>query len=159
MKSNHISYRKVLFVCLANASRSVIAECLFNSHIERTCLKRKGIIARSAGIDKQWSGKPIAKETQLVLSELGVYTDGRFCQHINQELVDWAELILTMETKHNEYLEKHFPLQMGKVFLLGQFLGEGYDIPDPYQLGIEAYRTCVDYLLRMVRLLFEQIRP
>lgn len=71
-------------------------------------------------------------------------------QQFNMELADWADLILTMESRHIEELEVMAPKAADKMHtLLGWIQGiEGFvgdescDITDPYKEPIEEYRNC-----------------
>lgn len=84
----------MLFICTGNSERSPAAEKYFRDW--------KGIWeTRSAGIDPVYGGTALS-----------------------QELVDWADLIVCMEEKHQEFLRAYFNCPMGKV--------EVADIADQY---------------------------
>jgi predicted protein tyrosine phosphatase len=86
--------RKVLFVCTANLQRSPTAEQIFQGW--------KGIWeAKSAGI----------------MPEPG-------CTPLSQEIIDWADVIIVMETLHSQYIRTHFQRAANKISVLG--------IPDRY---------------------------
>jgi len=157
MPIKNSKYGNILFVCSANASRSIIAEYLFNMLVRNTFLHEKGIKAYSAGVNKESEGKNITEETRTVLLETGIDPQGRKCQHINKALVDWADIILTMEIKHKHYITNLFPDDHSKVFLITEFVGEEGEVDNPYQKGIEAYRLCAEQLGRLVRLILEKI--
>ena len=157
MPIKNSKYGNILFVCSANASRSIIAEYLFNTLVRNTVLHDKGIKADSAGVNKELEGKNITEETRTVLLEMGIDPEGRKCQHIDKALVDWADIILTMEIKHKHYITNLFPDDRSKVFLISEFVGEEGEVDNPYQKGIEAYRLCAEQLGRLVTLILAKI--
>jgi len=120
-------------------------------------LREKGIKAYSVGVNKESEGKNITEETRAVLLEMGIDPEGRKCRHIDKALVDWADIILTMELKHKHYIINLFPDDHSKVFLISEFVGEEGEIDNPYQQGIEAYRLCAKQLDRLVTLILEKI--
>ncbi len=157
MPIKHSKYGNILFVCSANASRSIIAEYLFNRLVRNTVLHEKGIKACSAGVNKELEGKNITAETRTVLLEIGIDPEERKCRHIDRALVDWADIILTMEIKHKHYITNLFPEDQSKVFLISEFVGEEGEVDNPYQQGMEAYRLCANQLGRLVTLILEKI--
>lgn len=157
MKIRNSKYGNILFVCSANRSRSIIAEYLFNTLIRNTVLHEKGIKAYSAGVNKGWEGKNITEETRTVLSEMGIDPEGRKSKHIDKALVDWADIVLTMEIKQKHYITNLFPDEHSKVFLISEFVGEEGEVDNPYQRGIEVYRLCAEQLGRLVTLILKKI--
>jgi len=80
--------RKVLFVCTANLQRSPTAEDLFQG----------------------WEGVWEAKSA-------GTVPDPQR-KLLTQELVDWADLIIVMESGHSEYITSHFHVSPDKILVL-----------------------------------------
>ena len=85
---------KVLFVCTANLQRSPTAEDLFNN----------------------WNGIWETKSAGTIPFP------GR--NHLTQQLVDWADLIIVMEPHHAEHIQTHFKTNPNKIRTL--------NIPDRY---------------------------
>jgi protein-tyrosine-phosphatase len=75
----------VLFVCVANAGRSVLAERIFRARA------RAGDEARSAGSAPGPSVHPPVLEA---LSELGIDANDHVPQRLEPELVDWADVVV-----------------------------------------------------------------
>ena len=157
MPIKNSKYGNILFVCSANASRSIIAEYLFNTLVRNTVLHNKGIKAYSAGVNRELEGKDITEETRTVLLEMGIDPEGRKCRHIDKALMDWADIILTMEIKHKHYITNLFPDSHSKVILISEFVGEEGEVDNPYQKGIEAYRLCAEQLGCMVTSILEKV--
>jgi protein-tyrosine-phosphatase len=86
--------------------------------IRNTILHEKGIKAYSTGVNEEWEGENIAEETRTVLSEMRIDPEGRKCQHIDKALMEWADIVLTMEIKHKHYnyIINLFPDDHSKVF-------------------------------------------
>jgi len=99
--------KKVLFVCTANLQRSPTAEDIFQGW--------KGVWeAKSAGI----------------MPEPG-------CNSLSQKLIDWADIIIVMETMHSQYIQTHFQRGTGKIQVLG--IADRYFRSDPILKG-ELYK-------------------
>ena len=76
--------RRVLFVCVANAGRSQIAQALYEA---------RGGEARSAG------SRPADELHHAVveaMDEVGIDLDGRVPKRLEHEDVEWADLVVTM---------------------------------------------------------------
>ena len=82
-----MSMKKVLFICSANKDRSASAELICTE-------KFPDISFDSAGTNEK------------ICWQLGTV-------FVNQELVDWADLILVMERKHQQFIQSNFKLTKG----------------------------------------------
>jgi arsenate reductase (thioredoxin) len=79
--------QRVLFVCVHNAGRSVMAEALFNR-----LANRRGE-ARSAGTIPADSPHP---EVVEAMGEIGIDVAGRRGVLLTDDLVEWADRVITM---------------------------------------------------------------
>jgi protein-tyrosine phosphatase len=84
----------------------------------------------SAGV---WAIKnsPAAENTLKVLLERGVDLSDHISQQITLEMVEEFNLILTMESNHQEALRAAFPEHAGKVFKVSEMVGKKGDVVDP----------------------------
>ena len=112
---------RVLFVCHGNVNRSAAAEIIarqdYPGHEYKSCgLKTK-------------DGKIIAKKMREVLKEQG-YDEETRSTAINQDQVDWADVIFYMDNAN----EKRFVNQFGsmdKAMKLSNYIPGVDKIPDP----------------------------
>jgi len=128
----------VLFVCTGNICRSPLASSL----LERA-LKERGLdlTVSSAGTGA-WDGAPASEGAYLVGLERGLDLSGHRARLLTRELVDQADLILTMARHHRARVDELGG--EGKVFVLGEYAGKGGDeVSDPFGGDLGVYRdTC-----------------
>jgi protein-tyrosine phosphatase len=77
--------------------------------------------ARSTGTHA-WSGRAATIDGRRVMAELGVPIDDHRTLELDQELMDWADLVICMSTEHLREVRRHFPQDADKTFLLKGFL-------------------------------------
>jgi protein-tyrosine-phosphatase len=128
---------KVLFVCTANIARSPMAEALFNGMVAEMGLgdQYQASSAATWGMD----GYPAPPDGQRVMQERGLDTSTHVSRGITREMLEDADLVLTMEAGHKEALQIEFPEQRGKIFMLSEMVGSKADIDDPYTKGYEKF--------------------
>ncbi len=107
------------------------------------------IQTRSAGIYAV-VGAPATEETVAVLEEWGIDAREHRSQPLSWELLDWADLILTMETWHKQYILAKAPELQDRVFVLTEFVGEDGEVPDPYGTARRACREIRDLIQQLV---------
>jgi len=124
----------VLFVCTGNTCRSPIAESLLKyMNIPEVEVKSAGIFA----ID----GSEASTNTKIVLDEHGIPHNHKSAM-LTDELVEWADFILTMTMGHKSTVLTMFPNAQDKTFTLKEFAKiDGYqDVADPYGGPVDVYR-------------------
>ncbi len=130
-----------------------MAEYLLRAVAQQSSLD---VEARSAGIYAA-TGEPATSETIAVLAEWGIDARGHRSQPLDWELLDWADLVLTMEQWQKQSILKKAPELDGRVFAITEFVGEEGEVADPYGTGISAYRAVRDYLHRLVTKVAEKL--
>ena len=127
--------RKILIICHANTSRSVIAEALLRRMLRERALDDR-ISVQSGGIAPfARDGALVSLDARLVLRDEGIHLPSDSVAtdlKANRHLVADADLILAMTDEQIRMLRAAFPEAEGKaVYTLKAFAGVAGDIEDP----------------------------
>ncbi|WOJ98260.1 low molecular weight phosphotyrosine protein phosphatase [Congregibacter brevis] len=141
----------VLMVCTANVCRSPAAEALLRHHLQKLGAGRS-IAVRSAGTDVGAPGRRPDPRVLDILKEMGVNSRGMRAQALGDKLVMSSDLILVMESVHQQTLLDRFPEAESRTSLLDS---SGLDIPDPYFGNKAGVRSMVEHVDSLARRLAE----
>ncbi|WP_345815072.1 low molecular weight protein-tyrosine-phosphatase [Paraburkholderia sp. PREW-6R] len=140
---------RVLVVCAGNICRSPMAAALLEQTLETAAVASAGLTALIG-----YEADPMAVS---LMSERGL--DIR--PHRARQLVGWmvasADLVLTMDQRQKQHVERGYPLSRGRVFRLGHGsgtpmkIGAGFDIPDPYRKDRAAFERSLELIDAGVR--------
>ena len=132
--------KRVLFVCLGNTARSPAAEYLARYYAKENSTD---LIIASAGFINAFSH--IQRESQEFLNLRGIDHSDFKPQLISRELLEYQDLVLTMEKSHSKDIINKFRSIENidkKTFTLKEFNeeSEDLDIIDPYYASNETYK-------------------
>lgn len=123
--------RTVLFVCVENAGRSLIAEAAFNAH------RPPGFVAESAGTEPSAEPHP---RTAAMLREIGLEIPGHPPQRLTPQMLEGAAVCVTMgcldRASCPARLRSRDP--------------EDWGLPDPARLDDEGFRQVRDEIVARV---------
>jgi arsenate reductase (thioredoxin) len=122
------AFPRAYFVCIGNAGRSQMAQALY---------ERLGGEARSAG---SYPERELHPEVIEVMRELGVDLSDRRPRAIEQDDVEWADVVVTMGCGDA------CPVLPGKRYL-------DWNLPDPVGRPVEEVRALRDDIQRRVETL------
>ena len=135
--------QRILLVCTGNICRSPLAEALLHRALEQRSVE--GVSVTSAGTGA-WDGAPASEGAYLVGLERGLDLSGHRARLLTRELVEEADLILTMARHHRARVDELGG--EGRVFVLGEYGGREGDeaeVSDPFGGDLDVYRdTCAE---------------
>lgn len=149
---------RILFVCAANICRSPMAEALCKDIIKKAGeADGNSIEARSAGISNV-NGADASDQALMVLRERGIDMSRHKSRVVDQDIVDWADLVLCMEMEQLKSLQHSFPGDSAKLHLLAEYCGSKGDISDPSGKPTGDYEDCARQLEVLVTSLVRKMR-
>lgn len=110
-------HRRILFVCTGNTCRSPMAEGLFRQMAAQSGLE---VDVRSAGVSAL-NGEAISGHTAAILLEHGI-RETLASKELTAELVEWADLVLTMTASHKGLVIARHPRALEKVHTLKEYV-------------------------------------
>lgn len=143
---------RVLFVCTGNVCRGPIAEAIFRQKIGK-----KSIEVRSAGMHA-FDGDPISPKAETILTEHGINYSQK-SQRLNLELLEWADLILTMTRRQKYMIMARYTGFPDKIYTIKEFVGmeDLNDISNPFGKDLNSYRYFAWEIEQLLNLLYEKL--
>ena len=134
----------ILFVCSGNMCRSPLAAALVRHKVTFAPPGNFGaaIQVESAGTSAD-AGLPMSLAMEIILQEQGI-DSAHQSQRVTWDLLDWADLVLTMTQTQKLMLRSQIPQMAGKLATLNEYSGNTSqpDIEDPYGCDLDSYRRC-----------------
>ena len=138
----------IVMVCTGNTCRSPMAEALMKKQIadKLGCkwdeLDQHRIKVISAGI-AAGNGHPVSMQSVEVMKERGLDIADHESQPMTDQLVMFADHILTMTKGHWQAIVSYWPDVANRTSVVSV---EGHDVSDPIGAPIEVYRSCAEQI-------------
>lgn len=120
----------VLVVCVGNICRSPTGERLLKRALSEKRIASAGLSALK--------GYPADQTASEVAARHGLSLEGHHAQQLTASMCRDFDLILVMEKRHIEQVNRIDPAARGKTMLLGHWLNQ-QEIADPYRKSREAF--------------------
>jgi protein-tyrosine-phosphatase len=133
--------KTLIFVCTGNTCRSPMAEGL----LKKLLGSESGWKIASAGVCAG-NGFPASPNAVRALQEQGIDISSHSSRHLTPEMIESADLLVTMTRAHRDAVVAIAPESRGKVFLLKSFgvAQSAADIYDPVGEALDVYRRVRD---------------
>ncbi|MCL4803064.1 MAG: low molecular weight phosphotyrosine protein phosphatase [Anaerolineae bacterium] len=137
----------VLIICTANICRSPVAAAMLQDRLRKRGLANWTV--RSAGT---WAivARGASRYSIDVSRRGGLDISNHRARMVDEDQMNQADLVLTMEVGHAEALRAEFPKQAHKVYMLTEMTGHAYNVPDPYGGPLEGYEQMYDSLGELI---------
>jgi protein-tyrosine-phosphatase len=144
----------ILFICTGNTCRSPMAEVIARDEIARRGWAH--VRVASAGVA---AGSPsAASEHAVAVARLnGLDLSTHRSRQLTEEMLDWADLVLTMSPSHLASLSRSRAADRAAV--LGDFSGRPGGVSDPYGGPVEVYEDTFRELRELISGALDRLAP
>ncbi|WP_313893354.1 low molecular weight protein arginine phosphatase [Psychrobacillus sp.] len=142
----------ILFVCTGNTCRSPMAEAILKAR------NLENVHVRSAGIYAM-NGEEMSLNGQLVL-ENALIPFTHESSSLQEEMIEWADIVLTMTASHRQNIILAFPHAISKIYMYKEFVTPQNvrDVSDPYGGSLQTYEKTFQELNALTDELVKKIQ-
>ena len=133
MSAGQPGSRRMLVVCLGNHCRSPLGAAALARH------GPPGTEVRSAGLAAKHQGRPAHSAMIQAAAALGYDLAGHLGAQVTDQMLDWADLVLAMDSA---VLEQLRTLTEGRARPELRLYAGGRDVPDPWGKDAAAFADC-----------------
>ena len=147
--------KRILLVCTGNICRSPLAEALLTHALRERGAAEVSVTSAGTGA---WDGAPASEGAYLVGLERGLDLSGHRARLLTREVVESADLVLTMARHHRARVQELGG--EGRVFVLGEYAGRASDeaeVSDPFGGDLDVYRQTCEELEQLVAAVAERL--
>ncbi|EEL03379.1 Low molecular weight phosphotyrosine protein phosphatase [Bacillus cereus BDRD-ST196] len=110
---------------------------------------------QSAGVFA-YPGSDVSIHAKEALAEKGIVID-HAAQQVNDTLVDWADIVVTMTENHKQTVLGYYPSVEKKLdTLYGLTKGISKDISDPFGGSLSIYKETLEEMEKLVQTLLKK---
>lgn len=151
-----MTVRRVLLVCSGNTCRSPMASALLRKlwQAEGT---GEGLEVTSAGTGA-FPGMEATDHAVAAMKRRGLDLTPHRSATVTDQTLSGMDLILTMTSRHKEYILMLWPELRAKVYTLGEYAGTGGEVPDPFGGSLAEYESTAAELERVLRKVVTRLR-
>lgn len=142
----------ILFVCTGNTCRSPMAEYILKERAGHD------VHVRSAGVFA-FPGQTASPEVLQIFEQQGINMNHE-SQMVTDELMQWADLVLTMTRSHSKELKREYPQFTASIHPLKEYVDEHTeypDITDPIGSSLRMYEATRDELEDLIKKLLQRV--
>lgn len=145
----------ILLICTANQIRSPLAQAFLTKILTERGLEEDYTVT-SAGtwaVDDQ----PALSKAIAVGRDFDVDLSQHKSRGVRRDLLEEADLVLTMETYQKEALRYEFPQSKEKVYRLTELVGDPEDIRDPVSGDLHVYQVTAERIYQTLEAGLDEI--